>query len=186
LTVLAEDHRRLSRCFTRRRVRGVDLERIVAARESSTLPRSTGRRPALQLRRVEGSARARRPAVLALEVLYLPSTALPAASAGSRPFLGEELVPARATEHLITFQPAPRNTPSSSWTILPLPAHRPVETLQVAVDDEDRLSSFSRPTERDRAQRLGFVALASPRTPTPCGCLSWRPASFEYLQEARW
>ena len=47
---------------------------------------------------------------------------------------------------LITFQPAPRNAASSSLMILTIASNRAIETLQVAVHDEDQIVELlSRP-----------------------------------------
>ena len=43
---------------------------------------------------------------------------------------------------------------------LAVAAHRPVEALQVAVDDEDQIVEPLAPAQRDRTQALGLVALA--------------------------
>src|SRR5438034_6756335 len=45
---------------------------------------------------------------------------------------------------LITFQPAPRNSPSSSWMILPLPRTGPSSRCRLQLTTKIRLSSFSR------------------------------------------
>ena len=39
----------------------------------------------------------------------------------------------------MTFEPAPRKNDSSSWMYLAVAAHRAVEALQVAVDDEGQV-----------------------------------------------
>ena len=61
---------------------------------------------------------------------------------------------------LMTFQPAPRKVASSSWMILPLPADRTVEALEVAVDDEDQVVELFPGGQRQGAEGLGLVALA--------------------------
>ena len=61
---------------------------------------------------------------------------------------------------LITFQPAPRNDGLELLDDLAVAAHRAVEALQVAVDDEDQVVELLAGGERDGAERLGLVALA--------------------------
>ena len=61
---------------------------------------------------------------------------------------------------LITFQPAPRKSDSSSWMILPLPRTGPSRRCRLQLMTKIRLSSCSRPGERDRAERLRLVHLA--------------------------
>src|SRR6186997_1299519 len=46
---------------------------------------------------------------------------------------------------LITFQPAPRKRPSSSWMILPLPRTGPSRRCRLQLTTKVRLSSPSRP-----------------------------------------
>jgi hypothetical protein len=80
----------------------------------------------------------------------------------SRPFLslansGSQYEPQIT---LITFQPAPRKSPSSSWMILPLPRTGPSSRCRLQLMTKIRLSSFSRPASADRAQRFGLVHLA--------------------------
>ena len=60
----------------------------------------------------------------------------------------------------MTFQPAPRKRPSSSWMTLAVAAHRPVEALEVAVDDEDQIVEMFPAGERHAGQALGLVHLA--------------------------
>ena len=58
-------------------------------------------------------------------------------------------VPARAAEHAFQF-----------LDDLAVAAHRAVQTLQVAVDDEDQVVQLFAPGHRDRTQRFRFVGLA--------------------------
>ena len=61
---------------------------------------------------------------------------------------------------LITFQPAPRKIALQLLDDLAVAAHRAVEALQVAVDDEDQIVELLAAAKRDRAQRLRLVHLA--------------------------
>ena len=78
---------------------------------------------------------------------------------------------------LITFQPAPRKSPSSSWMILPLPRTGPSRRCRLQLTTKTRLSSFSRaampiaPSDSgssispspQNTQTLRFAVLAMPR-----------------------
>ena len=61
---------------------------------------------------------------------------------------------------LMTFQPAPRNAAFELLDDLAVAAHRAVEPLEVAVDDEDQVVELLARRQRDRAERLGLVGLA--------------------------
>ena len=61
---------------------------------------------------------------------------------------------------LMTFQPAPRNDGLELLDDLAVAAHRAVEALQVAVDDEDEVVELLPAGQRQGAERLGLVALA--------------------------
>ena len=158
---LGEDHRRLVLVLHRRRVRGVHLERIVtAAVELPHLVVGQVGHQRLQLRRVE-EVLAHVRAVLALEVLVLAVDALlHALEQDAVLVLREELVPARAPDDL---DHVPAGAAEHAFELLDdlaVAAHRAVEPLQVAVDDEDQVVELLAAAERDRAERLGLVALA--------------------------
>ena len=61
---------------------------------------------------------------------------------------------------LITFQPAPRNDRLELLDDLAVAAHRTVEALQVAVDDEDQVVELLACRDRQPGHRLGLVHLA--------------------------
>ena len=61
---------------------------------------------------------------------------------------------------LMTFHPAPRNVGLELLDDLAVAADRAVEALQVAVDDEDQVVELLARGQRERAERLGLVALA--------------------------
>ena len=61
---------------------------------------------------------------------------------------------------LMTFQPAPRKIAFQLLDDLAVAAHRAVEPLQVAVDDEDQVVELLAAGQRDGAQALGLVGLA--------------------------
>ncbi len=60
----------------------------------------------------------------------------------------------------MTFQPAPRKFGLEFLHDLAVAAHRPVEALQVAVDDEDEIVELLAAGERDGAEALRLVHLA--------------------------
>ena len=61
---------------------------------------------------------------------------------------------------LMTFQPAPRNTASSSWMIWPLPRTGPSSRCRLQLMTKIRLSSFSRAASEIDAERFGLVRFA--------------------------
>ena len=61
---------------------------------------------------------------------------------------------------LMTFQPAPRNTASSSWMILPLPRTGPSRRCRLALTTKTRLSSCSRPARLKAPSVSGSSHLA--------------------------
>ena len=73
---------------------------------------------------------------------------------------GDQLVPARAPQHLDHVPAGAAEDPLQLLDDLAVAAHRPVEALQVAVDDEHQIVEMLAPAQRDRTQALGLVALA--------------------------
>ena len=61
---------------------------------------------------------------------------------------------------LITFQPAPRKMPSSSWMILPLPRTGPSSRCKLQLMTKIRLSQLFAAGQRDGPQRFGLVGFA--------------------------
>ena len=61
---------------------------------------------------------------------------------------------------LMTFHPGAAEMALEFLDDLAVAAHRAVEALQIAVDDEDEIVEFLAPGERDCAQRLGLIGLA--------------------------
>jgi hypothetical protein len=74
--------------------------------------------------------------------------------------LRQQLVPLRAPDDLDHVPAGAAEHRFELLDDLAVAAHRAVETLQVAVDDEDQVVELLASGERDRAERLGFVALA--------------------------
>src|ERR1700737_4497826 len=100
-------------------------------------------------------------AVLALEVLVLAVDALfhPLEQQALLVFC-EQLVPAGTPHHLDDIPAGAAEYALEFLDDLAVAAHRSVEPLQVAVDDEDQVVETLASTERNRAQRFRFVALA--------------------------
>ena len=87
---------------------------------------------------------------------------------------------------LITFQPAPRKTPSSSWMILPLPRTGPSSRCRLQLMTKIRLSRPLASAERDRAQRFRLVAFAVAEERPHLAVVGLREAAaLEVLEEAR-
>ena len=85
---------------------------------------------------------------------------------------------------LITFQPAPRNTASSSWMILPLPRTGPSSRCRLQLTTKIRLSSFSRPASEIAPSDSGSSISPSPRNAQTCRfAVSAKPRACRYLQE---
>ncbi len=64
---------------------------------------------------------------------------------------------------LMTFHPAPRKMPSSSWMILPLPRTGPSSRWRLQLMTQVRLSSFSRPARPMHPSDSGSSHSPSPR-----------------------
>ena len=159
---LGEDHRRLALVIDRRVIRRVDLVRVVAAavQVPDVVVGPVGDQR-LQLGRVEEMLADVR-AVLGLERLVLAVDALPSSACTGCPSCRARAARPSACPRstLITFQPAPRKSLSSSWMILPLPRTGPSSRCRLQLTTKIRLSSFSRDGHADRAHRLGLVHLA--------------------------
>ena len=159
---LGQDHRRRADVVHRRLVGRVDLRRVVPA---------AGQRPDLvvghvldqveQLGVLAEEVLADVGAVLGLEVLVLAVDALLHALE-QQPGLvrGQQRVPARPPDDLDDVPAGAAEDPLQLLDDLPVAAHRAVEALQVAVDDEDQVVQLLPAGQRDRAQRLGLVHLA--------------------------
>ncbi|CSB81895.1 Uncharacterised protein [Vibrio cholerae] len=83
-----------------------------------------------------------------------------------------------------TFQPAPRNRPSSSWMILPLPITGPSRRCRLQLIRKHRLSSFSRAAKEIAPRDSGSSISPSPRKAyTRCAVVSFRPRPFRYFRK---
>ena len=94
------------------------------------------------------------PLVLPVHRLAHAADELPVAVAG------EQRVPVASPDDLDGVPPRPAERRLELLDDLPVPAHRPVEPLQVAVDDEDQVVELLARGQRDGPQRLGLVGLA--------------------------
>ena len=159
---LREDHGRLAGVLDGGGVGGIDLLRVVPA--APELPDLLvgpvlHHRARLGILAEEVLADVR--PVLRLEGLVLAVDALlhpqvePAVGVGL-----EQRIPARAPDHLDHVPAGAAEVRLELLDDLPVAAHRPVEALQVAVDDEDEVVELLAAGERDRAHRLRLVHLA--------------------------
>ena len=86
----------------------------------------------------------------------------------------------------MTFQPAPRKIAFQLLDDLAVAAHRAVEALQVAVDDEDQVVEPLAARQRDRAEALRLVRLAvAEEGPDLAVRGLGQAAALQVLQEAR-
>ena len=74
--------------------------------------------------------------------------------------LGEECVPTRAPDHLDHVPAGAAEHRLELLDDLPVAAHRPVQSLQVAVDDEDQVVEMLAAGDAEGADGLGLVHLA--------------------------
>ena len=87
---------------------------------------------------------------------------------------------------LMTFQPGAAERRLELLDDLAVAAHRAVEPLQVAVDDEDQVVELLARRQRDRAERFGLVGLAvAEKRPDLGARLRLEAAILEVAHEAR-
>ena len=185
---LGEDQRRLALVLHRRVVGGVDLERIVAAAHErpDLVVRHVGDQR-LGLGRLAEEVLAHIGAVLRLVVLVLAvDRLLHDLEERARGVLGEQRVPARAPEALDDVPAGAAELGLQLLDHLAVAAHRTVEALQVAVDDEDEVIELLARREGDRARRLRLVHLAVAEERPDLAVFGVRqPAEVQILEEAR-
>ena len=185
---LREDHGRLPRMPDGRVVGGVDLLRVVpaAAERPDLVVRPVGdHRLGLGVAAEEVLAHVG--AVVRLERLVLAVDALVHQLAQDALVVRlEEGIPVRAPDHLEHVPARPAEVRLELLDDLPVPAHGTVETLQVAVDDEDEVVEALAARERDRAHRLRLVHLAvAHERPDLAVAVLDDPARGEVLHEPR-
>ena len=159
---LGEDHRRLALVLHRRGVGGVDLVRIVAAAvQAPDVLVGHARDHLEQLRILAEEMLAHERAVVRLVVLVLAVDRL-LHDAQQAAFLvaREQRIPVRAPDHLDHVPAGAAELALELLDDLAVAAHRAVEALQVAVDDEDQVVELLARRQADRAERLGLVHLA--------------------------
>ena len=184
-----QDDRRLPLVLHGGLVGRVDLHRVVAAqRAASAVPRRSGADQRLQarvaaeqvladvgarLRRSTSGTRRRRPRPGARA--SSPSVSLSNSGSQSLPQM-----------HLMTFQPAPRKTASSSWMIWPLPRTGPSSRCRLQLMTKMRLSSFSRLASVMAPSVSGSSVSPSPRNAQTLRSPSGRQAAIvEVAHEPR-
>ena len=185
---LGEDHRRLALVVDRGLVGRIDLDRVVAA---------PGQRPDLRVGPVRDHRRGFRiaaeevladvGAVLRLEVLVFAVDAFlhQLAQLAFR-IPGEELVPAGTPQALDDVPAGAAEVGLELLDDLAVAAHRAVEPLQVAVDDEDEVVEPLASGERDRAEQLRLVHLAvAAEHPDLARLRVGEAAAMQVAQEAR-
>ena len=159
---LRQDHRGLAHVLHRRRIRRVDLVRIVSAavQAPDIVVRHVGNHIE-QFRILAEEVLAHKRAVLRLESLILAVNAfLHALQQDAALVAHEQRVPVRAPDHLDHVPAGAAETGFELLDDLAVAAHRPVEALQVAVDDKDQVVEFLAPGKRNCAERFGLVHLA--------------------------
>ena len=189
LDSLGQDHRRLVGVVDRGVVGGVHLLRVVAAavQRPDVVIRHVGDQVE-QLRILAEEVLTDVRAILRLEVLVLAvdalfhaleqQTDLSAAISRSHP------VPQMT---LMTFHPAPRKMPSSSWMILPLPRTGPSSRCRLQLMTKIRLSSFSLPPREIAPSDSGSSISPSPRNAQTClFAVSAKPRACKYLRNRAW
>ena len=159
---LGENDGRLALVVDRRLVSSVDLDRIVPA--SGQRP-DLGVGPILDHRRRLGIAAeevlADIGAVLRLEVLVFAVDAFEHELAElALRVLGEQRVPAGTPQALDDVPARAAEVGLQLLHDLAVAAHRPVETLEVAIDDEDEVVELLASGKRDCAERFRLVHLA--------------------------
>ena len=159
---LGEDHGGLALVLHRRRVGGVDLVRIVAAAvQAPDVLVGHARDHLQQLRVLAEEVLAHEGAVVGLVVLVLAVDGL-LHDAQQQAFLvaREQRIPVRAPDQLDDVPAGAAEVAFELLDDLAVAAHRAVEALQVAVDDEDQVVELLARGQADRAERFRLVHLA--------------------------
>mmetsp|Transcript_4939 Transcript_4939/g.17780 ORF Transcript_4939/g.17780 Transcript_4939/m.17780 type:complete len:427 (-) Transcript_4939:721-2001(-) len=159
---LGQDQGRLAGVLDRRRVGREHLLGVMAAaREAPDLVVAHVGDHRLQLVVLAEEMLAHVGAALALEVLVLAvDTLFHALEQDAALVLGEQLVPAAAPQHLDDVPAGAAEHALEFLDDLAVAAHRAVQALQIAIDDEDEVVQALARGQADRAQALGLVHLA--------------------------
>ena len=184
---LREDHRRLALVVDRGLIRVVDLERIVAAAVElpDVVVRIVGDK-LLQLRRVEEMLAHVR-AVLRFDRLVLAVDDFHHSLRQDALLVArEQRIPVAAPDHLDHVPARAAEVALELLDDLAVAAHRTIEPLQVAVDDEDQVIEVLARRHADRAHRLGLVHLAVAAEAPDLASFGLREAAvLQVLHEAR-
>ena len=159
---LGQDDGRAAFDLHRRGVRRVDLVRIVAAAvQPPDVVVGHARHHLEQLRILAEEVLAHEGAVVGLEVLVLAVDGV-LHHAQQPPVVvpREQRIPVRAPDHLDHLPAVAAEAAFELLDDLAVAAHRSVEALQVAVDDEDEVVELLARRHPDGAERLRFVHLA--------------------------
>ena len=160
---LGEDDRRLPRVLHGRRVGGVDLVRVVAAAvEAPEILVGQVGHHRLELRVLAEEVLAHEAAVLVrlVRLVLAVEDLLHALAQQPGAVAGEQRIPVRPPDQLDHVPAGAAEDRLEFLDDLAVAAHRPVEPLQVAVDDEDQVVELFARGEGDGAQGLGLVHLA--------------------------
>ena len=159
---LDEQHRRLALVVGGAMERGVDLLRVVAAAVEAPDVLVAHRRHRLEQRRVLAEeVLADEGAVVGLHRLVVAVDGVHHHLAQEAALVaGEERVPVAAPDQLDDVPARAAELALELLDDLAVAAHRAVEALQVAVDDEDQVVELLARRQADRAERLGLVHLA--------------------------
>ena len=185
---LGEDHRRLAVVLDRRGEGRVDLVRIVAAAvQAPDVLVGHARDHLEQLRILAEEVLAHEGAVVGLVVLVLAVDGLLHHALQDAVLVArEQRVPVRAPDQLDHVPAGAAEVALELLDDLAVAAHRTVEALQVAVDDEDQVVELLARRQADRAERLGLVHLAvAAEHPDLAVAGVGDAARVQVLQEAR-
>src|SRR5690606_28670640 len=185
---LGQDHRRLAGVVHRRVVGGVDLVRVMAAavQAPDVLVAEVGDQLA-GLRVLAEEMLARVGAAEGLAVLVLAVDGFHHQLAQHALVVArQQRIPVAAPDQL---DDVPAGAPEAAFQFLDdlaVAAHRAVQALQVAVDDEDQVVQALAAGQGDGAQALGLVRLAvAEEAPDLAVALGHQAAGFHVLEEAR-
>ncbi len=185
---LGQDHGRLAEVATGGRVRGVDLVRIMsAAIQAPDIRVGHPRHHFQRLRELAEKVLAHEGAIVGLEVLilavdcFLHQTQQPAILVAC-----QQRIPIRAPDHLEHVPAGAAKVSLQFLDDLAVTAHRTIEPLQIAIDDEDQVVEFFPRRHADGAKRLRLVHLTvTAETPDPAAFGVGDATRVQVLEEAR-
>ena len=185
---LHQEHRRLAFVVRGLVERGVDLLRVVAAalQAPDVLVAHVGDRGE-QLRVLPEEVLAHEGAVVGLHRLVVAVDGLHHHATQRAVLVArEQRIPVAAPDQLDDVPARAAELALELLDDLAVAAHRPVEALQVAVDDEDQVVELLARGQSDRAERLGLVHLAvAAKDPDLALARVGDAARVQVLEEAR-